>query len=191
MTDPDDIEALSRTWREIADEAEFSVPATLRRRRRHNALLLLEAIGSGVALATAAFFWLAGDGIVFRVAGSVLVAAVLVGVVFTKRTRMGLGRWADWTPEGVLAFRLRECEVAMLNARYALVSSAVLLGFASFVWLAAELEWDVLPPGFHYLYAAVVAGTVTPIAIWATWRTHAKRGEHSRLRALLEELRDS
>ena len=190
MTDPDDIGALSRAWRNITDEAELCVSAALRRQRVQALLLFLELAACGVALAAALCFWLAGAGVVYRVAGSLLVAAAVASGLLALRTRAGLGRWVDWTPEGVLAFRLRACQVALMNAKYALGSSAVLLLFAAFVWLAAELEWDVLPPGFHHLYAAVVATTVLAVAVWATWRIPAKRRERARLIALLEEQRD-
>lgn len=190
MNERDELDALAGAWSSIEDEAALSVPVALRRRRRQRAVLVLEMLGCGLFLAFALYFWLAGDGLVFNMAaGLFLAVAVLSGVIATK-TRAGLGRWADWTTEGVLAFRLRECEVALLNAKYALGGAAVPSAFAVFVWLAAELGWDALPPGFHYIYAATVAVSVLVVGVWGVWRIRTKRREHERLRALLEALRD-
>lgn len=191
MSEHDLPEPLARAWRSLSDPAAVAVPAALRRRGRQRAVLALEMLGCGLVLAAALYFWLAGDGLVFRVSASVLALIAVSGIVLALRTRAGLGRWSDWTPEGVLAFRLRECEVALFNARYGFVALAGLVAFAVFVWLAAELGWDALPPRFHYLYAGCVAVTVLLTATWALWRLRSKQRERLRLRALIEELRDA
>lgn len=187
MAERDDLEVLSRQWRDITEPVELSVPAALRRRRRQGLTFAAEAVMGAIGVATAIYFWTAHDGIVHRVAMIILLVAMAIGAAY-GRTRMTLVRWGDWTPAGVLAFRLRECEVALLTARWTLVTSGVLVAFAAFVWVAATLEWDALPPGFPGLYAAVVAAVVVPLTIWALWRLQVKRAEHARLLALLTEL---
>lgn len=191
MTERDEIEALARAWRDITDEVELSVDEALRRQRRQRLALLLEAAFGAFGFATAVYFLLAADLIVFRVAAFVLIAAGVTGGLIVKRTRVALLKWADWTPEGVLAFRLRDCEAALLTARSALLACAALVAFAGFVWLAAALEWDALPPGFPALYASVVAVCVTAVSAWALWRLRVKRAERDRLRALVAEYEQS
>jgi len=66
----------------------------------------------------------------------------------------------------------------------------LLAAFAVFVWLPAVLEWDVLPPGFHHVYAATVAVTVVVVCAWAARRIPAKRAERARLERLLAELEE-
>lgn len=187
MTERDDIEALSRDWRTIPDDTALSVQAVLRRRRLHGAVMLFEALGAALALASALFFWLARDGLVFDVAAVVMLLVALGGGAAAKRARVDLLRWEDWTPEGVLAFRLRDCQGALITARHTLVACAALVAFAAFVWLAAELGWDELPPYFPQLYASIVAAVVVPLSLWAVLRLRAKRAEHARLVALLAE----
>jgi uncharacterized membrane protein YccC len=58
------------------------------------------------------------------------------------------------------------------------------------VWLAAALEWDVLPPDFPRFYATVIGITVLLAGSWSLWRIRTKRRERTRLRTLLDELRD-
>lgn len=191
MAERDDIEALARAWRDITDEVELSVGDALRRQRRQRLVLLLEVVFGAFAFATAVYFLLAEDLIVFRVAALLIIAAGVTGGLVARRTRVALLKWADWTPEGVLAFRLRDCEVALLTAWHALLACAVLVVFAGFVWLAAALEWDALPPGFPALYASVVAVCVTVVSGWALWRLRVKRAERGRLRALMAEFEQS
>ncbi len=191
MRDDNEIDVLSGAWRTISDETALSVPDTLRRRHRQRITLLLELLACGLALASALYFWLADDGWVHRAAAALFVAVAVVCGIVAVRTRGRLGAWADWTPDGVLAFRLRECEVALFSARSGLASCAVLIGFAAFVWLAAEFGWDVLPPGFPQFYAAVVSIVVLLGGSWSVWRIRTKRRQHARLRALLDELRES
>lgn len=66
----------------------------------------------------------------------------------------------------------------------------LLAAFAVFVWLPAVLEWDVLPHGFHHVYAATVAVTVVVVCAWAARRIPAKRAERARLERLLAELEE-
>lgn len=187
MAERDGIEALARAWRGISDEVELSVDEALRRQRRQRLVLLLEVVFGAFGFATAVYFLLADDLLVFRVAALVLIAAGVTGGVVVRRTRVALLKWADWTPEGVLAFRLRDCEAALLTARHALLACAVLVVFAGFVWLAAALEWDALPPGFPVLYASVVAVCVAVVSAWALWRLRVKGAERDRLLALMAE----
>lgn len=49
---------------------------------------------------------------------------------------------------------------------------------------------DVLPPGFHHVYAATVAVTVVVVCAWAARRIPAKRAERARLERLLAELEE-
>ena len=151
MSERDELSALAETWLGIADMSQLSLAAARMRRRRQRMLFVGELFGALSMLAFAAWFWLAGDGPVFRTAAALFVAAAVLTVVFAARARTGLGRWADWTPQGVLAFRLRECELAIAYAKWQLGGCALLIAFAAFVWLAAVREWDVLPPGFHYI----------------------------------------
>jgi uncharacterized membrane protein YccC len=190
MSDDHEIEALSGAWRTISDDTSFSVPTALRRRRRQRFTFMLELLGCVVALASAIYFWLTDGGLVHYAAAALLTAVAVVCGVVSVKTRMRLGGWADWTPPGVLAFRLRECEVALSGARHGLVACGILAAFAGFVWLAAALEWDVLPPDFPRFYATVVGITVLLAGSWSLWRIRTKRRERTRLRTLLDELRD-
>jgi hypothetical protein len=185
------MDVLSRQWRGLAANHAVSATTALRRRHRQRAVLLLEVLGSGAMYAFALCFWLAGSGVVLRAAAAMFVAAGTLTLVVALRTRTLLGRWSDWTPEGVLAFRLRECEVALLNARYGFVALAGLIVFASFVWMAAELAWDSLPLGFHHLYASCVAISAVLTALWSTWRIRVKRRERQRLWVLMQEFRNA
>ena len=188
MSERDELAALSATWLGITDRSELSLSAALARRRRQRALFVAELLGAAIMLALSAAFWLAGSGPVYRVAAVLFVATAVLTAIVAAKPRATLGRWADWTPAGVLAFRLRECELAIAYARWQLVSCAALVAFAAFVWLAAVLEWDALPPGFHYLYAATVVIVVLPAGVWAARRIAAKRTEQARLRHLLSAL---
>lgn len=191
MTEDAEIETLARAWRGITDHVELSVAKALRRRRLQALTLLAEIALGAIVLAAAVHFWRVDDGIVYRVSALVLVATVVAHGFVARRMRSPLLNWADWTPEGVIAFRMRDCEAALVSARYATVGSVILLVFAAFVWLAVELGWDTLPPRFHVLYASVVACAVVVTTGWALWRRATKRAELERLRAILAELRDA
>lgn len=190
MSERDELKTFADAWRGLDGDSGLTVQAALRRQARHNTVLLLDVLGVGLLLAFALFFWLLGGGLVLRAASAVFAGTAVLSGMLIARKRAKLGGWADWTPQGVLAFRIRECELALLNARWQLVGCAVVVVFAAFVWLAAELAWDALPPGFHYFYAAVVAVTATVVSAWALRRIRSKRAERERLRALLDELRD-
>lgn len=185
------LDAMARQWRDLAGPDPVSASSALRRRRRQRAVLWLEVLGSGAMLAIALSFWLGGSGVVFQAAAAMFAATGALTLIIALKTRATLGRWADWTPEGILAFRLRECEVALLNARYGFVAIGGLIAFATFVWLAAELAWDSLPRGFHHLYAACVAISAALTAAWSSWRIHAKQRERTRLVALMAQFRDA
>lgn len=191
MSERDELLDLSETWLGIASRSDLRPSAALARRRRQRALFVGELLGAAIMLALAVGFWLAGDGPVHRVAAALFVATAVLTAAVAGRTRAALGRWADWTPAGVLAFRLRECELAIVYARWQLGACALLAAFAAFVWLAAALRWDVLRPGFHYIYAACVAVVVLAVCAWAARRIPAKRAERARLRKLLEELTEA
>lgn len=185
-----DLDQLCREWRRLAT-GTIDIPAALRRRGLQRALLGVETLGSGAMFAGALCFWLAGDGVVFRAAAAMFAASGILVLALALRSRSMLVQWSDWTPEGVLAFRIRECEVALLNARYGFVAIAGLMGFAALVWLAAELAWDSLPRNFHHLYAACVAASALLTASWSTWRIRTKRRERTQLWQLLEEFRNA
>jgi hypothetical protein len=189
MHDDDELRRLSDAWRTIPEEAAFDVTPALRRRRRQHLTLALEIFACAVALASAYYVWSAGAGLVHRSAAVLLVAAAVIGSIAAVKTRASLSLWADWTPEGVLAFHLRECESALQSARYGLLACGMLIAFAAFVWLAAEFEWDVLPPDFPRFYATVVTVAVFMVGSWSIWRIRTKRHERARLLALLDEFR--
>lgn len=191
MHEDDEITALAGTWKAIGDETAFTVEAALRRRRRQQIAFVCELLACGLALASALYFWFAGDGLVHRATAALFVGVAVVCTAIAIRTRVRLTVWSHWTPEGVLEFRLRECEVALLGAWSGLVACAVLIGFAAFVWLAATFEWDALPQGFPQLYGTLVGVVVLGGGSWSAWRIRTKRPERARLLALLEEMRDS
>lgn len=191
MSEHEELRSLSETWARIDDPSLLSVPAARARRRRQRAAFVGELLGAALMLALAAAFWLVDNGVVYRVAGALFVLTAFVTGVLAVRSRAGLGRWADWTPQGVLTFRLRECETALTFAKWQLGGCVVLLAFAVFVWLAAALDWDVLPPRFRYVYAAAVAVSVLAVCAWALRRIPAKRAERARLKQLLRELTEA
>src|SRR5690606_33940503 len=94
MSERDELSALAETWLGIADMSQLSLPAARMRRRRQRMLFVGELFGALSMLAFAAWFWLAGDGPVFRTAAALFVAAAVLTVVFAARARTGLGRWA-------------------------------------------------------------------------------------------------
>jgi hypothetical protein len=166
------------------------VVAALHRRRRQQLAFGVELLACGIALASALYFWLADDGLVHRTSAVLFVGVAVACGFIAVRTPPRLGAWADWTPEGVLADSLRECEVALLGAKTGLVSCAVLMGFAAFVWLASASGWDVLPPGFPQFYATIIGVVVLMGGSWSIWRIRTKGPELARLQALLDEMRE-
>ncbi len=191
MRDDEDIEVLAGAWQTISEDTGFSVPAALRRRRRQQIVYVVELLACAVALACAIFFWLADGGLVYRVAALLYLAIAVVCGIASVNARKRLTAWTDWTPQGLLAFRLRECEVASFSAKSGFVACAILIGFAAFVWLASAFGWDVLPAGFPLFYATVVGVVVLVAGSLSAWRLRTKRRERLRLRALLEELSGS
>src|SRR5690606_41994808 len=65
----------------------------------------------------------------------VVLLAVVVSMWISLRERVPLWHWHDWSPEGVLRYRIRLCESTLRFAAMCRASGLVLLLFAAYLWI--------------------------------------------------------
>jgi hypothetical protein len=188
MRDDAELAILSGAWQAISDQPEVDVAEALRRQRRQRGAFALELAASAAAIVAAVFFWLAAEGPVFRVTAAAMLVTGSIGGGVAIRQRVTLSRWVDWTPHGVLAFRLRECDVALAAGWFGVVSVVVLLGFAVFLSSAALLLQDRQISGVNRLYTASVVASCAVVGLWSRRVIRSRRKERARLRALTGQL---
>jgi hypothetical protein len=190
MRDDADLARLSGAWQAIAERPDIDVSKVMRRRRRQRVAFAAELAGGAIAFGATAFFWFGAKGPMLKVTALVMFITGLLAVGVALRQRATLALWADWTPRGVLAFRLRECDVALATARFGILSIGALLLFAAFFSGGAVLWQDTQVLAFHKLYAAYVIASCVAGGSWCVWRLRTIRTERARVLAIFEQFAD-
>lgn len=188
MGDDAELSTIAGAWHTIAGDPTVDVAEALRRRRRQRGALALELAASAVAIVAAVFFWLEAEGPLLRVTAAVMLATGFVGGGVALRQRVELSSWGDWTPRGVLAFRLQECDVALATGWFGVVSVVVLLVFCALLTGAALLLRDSQILGVYRLYIACVVASGAVVGAWSARVIWTRRRERARLRALADQL---
>lgn len=180
MTDPDILE-LSHQWQRDNVALEVSLRKARWQYWQNRLAFGGELLLTALALWGAWFFWNL-DGAVFTVSAGVLLLAAVAGLRFSIRERMPLWHWHDWSPEGVLAYRIQRCESTLRVARSCKYSAAVLVAFLTYIWINA----DTLPEFFPRFYTGVVLVSVTLMLAWAHGQKRERTRELAQLRAMLD-----
>ncbi|MDY6984168.1 MAG: hypothetical protein SV422_13875, partial [Pseudomonadota bacterium] len=94
--------------------------------------------------------------------------------------------WHDWSPEGVVRYRIRLCESTLRFARWCRFSSAILCVFTAYLWVNAAIDPGSMPASFPALYTSVSLLTIIALEWWAA-RQRRLRGRE--LHELQEWLR--
>jgi hypothetical protein len=185
MNDLDFFDALAKEWQRDTAALEVS-----RRKARHrywmNRLAFAgELLFTLFAAWTVWFFWQL-DSLVYTVSALAMSVSIVLSVWVSIRERIPLWHWHDWSPEGVLRYRMRLCESALRLAAWCRFSGVVLLLFVAYIWITAFFDPDSVPAFFPAFYTLVILVTVAMLEWWA-WRQRTLRtGELQELAALLQ-----
>jgi hypothetical protein len=187
VNEDQDFARIAAAWRELPVDSTISTETALGKQHRHLVALLAEIAAGLVGLVAVAYFWLIADGWLNYTAGAVILSALIAGYFWGRAQQRRVINWSEWTPEGILRFHLESNEVALRNARAALVACAILILFALFLWIA---EWTgsvgISQAAVRRFGAAALIVSIS-IVPWSLLQRRAKKRERSRIEELIRD----
>lgn len=161
-----DLDRLAREWQRDTDALEVSRRKARRQYWRNRVLLTLEFLLTAVSAFVAWIFWQQA-AMVYTVSALVILGAIAMSTWLSLRERVPLWHWHDWSPEGVLRYRIRLCESTLRFTRWCRLSSVILFVFTAYLWVSAVIEPGSIPASFPALYTVVVLLTIVAVEWWA------------------------
>jgi hypothetical protein len=185
MNDRDFFEALGKQWQEDTGTLDVSRRKAVRQQWRNRIALGLEIAIVLFAFWAVWFFW-QYDATVYRVSALVLTGGALFSLWVTLKERIPLWHWHDWSPEGVLAYRVKLCESALRVVYYIRIGTVILTLFLVYIWVNALLDPASVPRFFPLFYTVLVMSAVLGQLWWAQREQRRKTAELRKLRTLLD-----
>jgi hypothetical protein len=185
MNDLDFFDALAKEWQRDTAALEVSRRKAQRRYWMNRLAFAGEFLLGLFGAWTAWFFW-QQDATVYTVSALVMFVSIVLSVWIGIRERIPLWHWHDWSPEGVLRYRVQLCESSLRLAAWCRFSSCVLLLFVVYIWVAALADPEAMPASFPAFYTFVILGTVTMLEWWARRQRSLRTRELRDLHDLLQ-----
>jgi drug/metabolite transporter (DMT)-like permease len=185
MNDLEFFTELAQEWQRDTAALEVSRRKVLRQQWLNRMAFGGELGFSCVSLWVAWFFW-QQEATVFTVSALVLALNTPLSLWVTFRERLPLWHWHDWSPEGVLTYRVRQCESTLRLARYCWYSGGVLLLFLVYIWVNEFVAPGSTPSLFPVIYTVAILATVACLLLWARRQERVKARELAQLILLLQ-----
>lgn len=179
-----DLAKLAEQWQRDTTALDVSRRKALRQYHANRLLLITEFLAALGYLWVAWYFW-QREGSVFTVSALVLLVTTAISVGVSSWERVPLSHWHDWSPEGVLRYRIRRCESSLRFAGWCHFSSAILIAFTIYLWVNAFVAPGSTPEFFPALYTVVTLITVAGLEWWAFRQRRLRMPELQELKALL------
>jgi hypothetical protein len=190
MNEPDFLEALSKEWQRDTQALDV-MRCNVKRQRWFNRLFFSSELMWGcIGVGWAWYFW-QKEATVFKVSAVVLLVCSLFGLWISVRNRLPMWHVHDWSPEGLLAYRVRMCEYKLRGVHYCIYGAAALLLFLTYIWVNEYIEPESTPSHFPLIYTVIVLWCVFWALFWARLLRRGQTEELAKLRALLHSFNDS
>ncbi len=127
------------------------------RQRQQWQLLWAEWLGALVMGGTAAWLLIAMPSWLSTIAASVLAIGVVLSAIVSWHIHRPLVTYANWSSQGVLAFRLRSCQLSLWYYRYNQLGCLLLLVFVAGLWLLWGWQPNEVPHSMLQFYSLIAA----------------------------------
>lgn len=132
--------------------------ATAQQRQRQQWRLLLgEWLGAMVMGGTAIWLITAMPSWLSTIAATVLFIGVVMSAIVSWHIHRPLITYANWSSQGVLAFRLRSCQLSLWYYRYNQLGCLLLLGFVGVLWGLWAWQPTEVPSSLLQFYSLIAA----------------------------------
>jgi hypothetical protein len=177
MAKPDIDEVLQHHWQAITPFISVDADKVQVRQRSQKLRLWSEFFGSALSLAIALLFWWQGTSTLTDIAGAVMFVSGIGSGILAKRARKPLLNWQDWTPQGVLEYRLKETDTTLKLIRNAFCAAALLCLFTLYLWWGSRFTPETVSVGFARLYSSFSVPAILLTVWWAgrQWRKTLER----------------
>lgn len=127
------------------------------RQRQQWQLLWAEWLGALVMGGTAAWLLIAMPSWLSTIAASVLAIGVVLSAIVSWHIHRPLVTYANWSSQGVLAFRMRSCQLSLWYYRYNQLGCLLLLVFVVGLWLLWGWQPNEVPHSMLQFYSLIAA----------------------------------
>ena len=166
-------------WQAQKDFIPLDAGRVQARQRTQKRRLWLDLSGSAFSVGIGLLFWWLGNTTLFYIAGAMMVLSGIGSGILASRARKPLLDWGNWTPQGILEYRLRESETDLKLVRNTGYAVLALILFTLYLWWGSYFTPRIVPADFALRYTICVAPAVLLTLWWARRR---------RTRALRQQL---
>jgi hypothetical protein len=187
-----DFAALSKSWQQ-QPVAAATVPnaadlTKARQRQRQQWLLLAgEWLGAAAMAGTALWLVTSMQDWLSYIAAVFLLIGVLMSLYVSWHVHRPLLAYDNWSSSGVLAFRLRSCQLSLLYYRYNQLACALLVLFVVVLWGLWFWQPALVPAAMLKFYSLIAL----PLCLYGIYllqqRIGNKQQEIAPLQALLQD----
>lgn len=181
---------LKQHWQ--ASEPAIAVDVGKARQWQHSQQrrLWAELSGSVLSVAIGLLFWWQGTSTLTDIAGAVMFVSGVGSGILARRARQPLLDWQNWTPEGILDYRLKETETTLKLVRSAVYAALLLLLFTLYLWWASRMTPETVSSGFALLYSACSVPAILFTLGWAGVQRRRTLRRQQGIRAALQSFQE-
>ncbi|MCT6698053.1 hypothetical protein [Rheinheimera sp. 4Y26] len=192
MNNEFDFAALSKSWQQqplAAATVPTAADLTKARQRQRQQWLLLAGEWLGATAMAGAAWWLltSMQDWLSYIAAAFLLLGVLMSLYVSWQVHRPLLAYDNWSSSGVLAFRLRSCQLSLLYYRYNQLACALLLLFVLVLWGLWLWQSALVPVAMLKFYSLIAL----PLCLYGIYllqqRIGTKQQEIAPLQALLKD----
>ena len=167
MAKPDIDQLLQQHWQADKPFIAVDVSKVWERQQSQRHQLWAELFGSVLSLGIGLLFWWQGTSTLTDIAGAVMFVWGIGSAILARRARKPLLDWQNWTPQGILEYRLKETETALKLARSAVYAALLLFLFSLYLWWGSRFTPGTVSPGFALLYSSFSVPAILLTLWWA------------------------
>lgn len=189
MNNEFDFAALSKSWQQqpvAAATAPTAADLTQARQRQRQQWVLLvgEWLGAAAMAGTALWLVTSMQDWLSYIAAVFLLIGVLMSLYVSWHVHRPLLAYDNWSSKGVLAFRLRSCQLSLLYYRYNQLACALLVLFVLVLWGLWFWQPALVPAAMLKFYSLIAL----PLCLYGIYLLKQRIGHKNQELVQLSEL---
>lgn len=170
MAKPDIDQLLQKQWQASQPFIAVDLGKLRARQQSQKQRLWAEIFFAALSFGIGLMFWWQGTSTLTDVAAAVMIVSGIGSGVLAARARKPLLDWENWTPEGILEYRLKETEAALKLVRSAVYAAVLLCLFSVYLWWGSRFTPGTVTQEFALLYSGFSVPAILATLGWAGWR---------------------